>query len=391
MRRWITGAFAGWLGVVVLRDLELLGLVQSVPSDLALGVVVIGVIGAYRAALRGRFSRRGELSIYLDASIVFAAVAASLFVLIGDRALEEPVQLSLLLRAVLFFGVLASTAMLDLALLPPLQVRGAYGLLVGLGFLATGYIGRTHLAGASNAWSFTAIIVAGLLIVAFGTATWTDAVDGGQRYARRAQQARDLFPLAAVALVPLVILPAQLVIDDLTLRVVIGASIGLIVVGAIIRQRLLLRDRDRVLDGLRDALGAVEQREDFISAILDSVGAIVIVVGADGRLARYNEATSVVSGYSPAEIDAHGSLDFLVPPEQRLDVLTALGRLQAGEPATAARTNGSARMEAGGTSRGRTPQSATGTSCDTRSPPGSTSPTGRISRTSSRTRRCTMH
>jgi diguanylate cyclase (GGDEF)-like protein/PAS domain S-box-containing protein len=77
---------------------------------------------------------------------------------------------------------------------------------------------------------------------------------------------------------------------------------------------------------------ALVDESDFISAILDAVGAIVIVLGADGRLARYNAATSVVSGYSAAEIDAHGSLDFLVPLEQRQEMLAAVDRLQANEP-----------------------------------------------------------
>ena len=73
----------------------------------------------------------------------------------------------------------------------------------------------------------------------------------------------------------------------------------------------------------------VDQR-DFVSAILDAVGAIVIVVDAHGRLARYNAAASIVSGYSPAEIDAHGSLDFLVPADQRQDVIDVLEALEPG-------------------------------------------------------------
>jgi diguanylate cyclase (GGDEF)-like protein/PAS domain S-box-containing protein len=291
--------------------------------------------------------------------------------------------------------------------------------------------------------------------------------------------------------VPLILLPVQIAVGDLAFRVVINALIGFIVVGAIVRQRLLLGERDRVLDGLREALGAVQRRarqlggieaagrelalsgpaatvldavasilaeqfgydrvaiylgdganlkpatqrgyrdltlatdgttglvgrvahrrkpelvtdvaldadhvasdpavrseicvplldgdrllgvldvqsagqdqldatdlaavlavadrlagavvlgfqrqrlvdeKDFVSAILDAVGAIVIVVGADGRLVRYNAATSVVSGYSPAEIDAYGSLDFLVPLKQRQEMITAVTGLQPDEP-----------------------------------------------------------
>jgi diguanylate cyclase (GGDEF)-like protein/PAS domain S-box-containing protein len=491
VRGWIAVAFAAWLGVELLRDLELSGLVRSVPSDLGLVVVVVGMIGAYRAALRGRLSRGAELSIYVDASIVCAAVAAALLALLGGPALEDPAHLSLLLHALLLLGLLASTAMLDLALLAPRRLTGPYALLLGLAFLGIGYIGRTEFAVGPGSWPFAALSSAGGLILAFGATTWTDAIDGNPTYARRARQGRDLFPLAAVAVVPLILLPVQIAVGDLAFRVAINALIGFIVVGAIVRQRLLLGERDRVLDGLREALGAVQRRarqlggieaagrelalsgpaakaldavasilaeqfgydrvaiylgdganlkpaaqrgyrdltpatdgttglvgrvahrrkpelvtdvaldadhvgtdpatrseicvplldgdlllgvldvqsagqdqldatdlaavlavadrlagavalgshrqrlvdeKDFVSAILDAVGAIVIVVGGDGRLARYNAATSVVSGYSPAEIDAHGSLDFLVPLEQRQEMITAVTGLQPDEP-----------------------------------------------------------
>ena len=82
------------------------------------------------------------------------------------------------------------------------------------------------------------------------------------------------------------------------------------------------------LDGLVGR--ALVDANDFVSTILDAVGAIVIVVDADGGLARYNTATCLISGYSRAEIDAHGSLDFLVPPEQRQEMLTVMGRLEPG-------------------------------------------------------------
>jgi len=82
------------------------------------------------------------------------------------------------------------------------------------------------------------------------------------------------------------------------------------------------------LDGLVGR--ALVDANDFVSTVLDAVGAIVIVVDADGGLVRYNTATCLISGYSRAEIDAHGSLDFLVPPEQRQEMLTVLGRLEPG-------------------------------------------------------------
>jgi diguanylate cyclase (GGDEF)-like protein/PAS domain S-box-containing protein len=493
VRAWITVAFAAWLGVVLLRDLEHTAAVGPIQSDLGLIGVAIGVVGAYRAGLRGRLGRVSELSISLDASIVFVATAAALFAILGPRVIEDPANLPILLRALFFLGLLASSAMLDLVLLPPFTLGGAYSMLAGLALVGGGFIGRTGSAGLPGPWLFWALISVGLLVIAYGAATWTDALDEDPSHARVAQRARDLFPLGAVAVVPLFLLPAQITASDLIFRLLIDASIGFIVVGAVIRQRLLLRERDQVLDESRDAFDAVGRRAnqlggveaagrelallgptpealdavasilaerfqydhvaiylgdgpqlrygaqrgyrdltpaldgsmgivgrvvrsldpafvpdvtadpdyvvgdrsvvseicvplleggrllgvldvqsagpdqldesdlaavlavadrlsgavalgshrqrlveemDFISAILDSVGAIVIVVGADGRVARFNEATSVVSGYSAAEIDAHGSLDFLVPADQRQDVISALDRIYAGGPST---------------------------------------------------------
>ncbi|HEY8818436.1 MAG TPA: EAL domain-containing protein [Candidatus Limnocylindrales bacterium] len=407
--------------------------------------------------------------------------------------IEDQANRPILLRALFFLGLLASSAMVDLVVLPKLRFSGSWAILAALAFIGAGFIGPTELMDTPGVWPFAASISIGLLVVAFGAATWTDVVDDDPGHMHLAQRARDFFPLGAVAVVPLVLLPAQITASDLLFRVVIDSAIGFIVVGAVVKQRLLLRDRDRHLEASRSAFDVVERRAqqlggveaagremalsgpspealdavatiladrfgydhvaiylgdgatlrygaqrghreltialdgskgivgrvvrsleaafvpdvtsdpdyivgdqsvlseicvplleggrllgildvqsagpdrldsadlaavlavadrlagavalgshrqrlveemDFISAILDSVGAIVIVVGADGRLARFNDATSVVSGYSAAEIDAHGSLDFLVPADQRQEVISALGRIYAGAPSS---------------------------------------------------------
>jgi diguanylate cyclase (GGDEF)-like protein/PAS domain S-box-containing protein len=491
VRAWIAVAFAAWLGVVLLRDLEHSGLVHPIQSDLGLIAVAVAVVGSYRAGLRGRLGGISEVSIPLDASIVFVAAAAALLAILGPGVIEDPANFPVLIRAVFFLGLLASSAMLDLVILPPLKLRGAYPILVGLALVGGGFVGRTGSVDVPGVWPFPALVSIGVLVIAYGAATWTDAVDEDAGHARLAQRARDLFPLGAVAVVPLFLLPAQIGATDLVFRVMIDSAIAFIVVGAVIRQRLLVRERDRLLDDSRSAFDVVERRAgqlggveaagrelallgptpealdavasiladrfgydhvaiylgegatlrygaqqghrdltvaldgskgivgrvvrslelafvpdvtsdpdyvsgdqsvlseicvplleggrllgildvqsagpdrldgtdlaavlavgdrlagavalgshrqrlveemDFISAILDSVGAIVIVTGADGRVARFNEATSVVSGYSAAEIDAHGSLDFLVPADQRQEVISALGRIHAGGP-----------------------------------------------------------
>jgi len=490
VRGWIAFAFAAWLGVVLLRDLERSGLVTSFPSDLGLVAVAVGVLNAYRAGLRGKLNKTTEMNIYLDAAIVFVAAAAALFAVLGPDVLDDAGNRVVLIRALFFLGIFASSAMLDLVFLPPFSFSGSYAMLGGLFFVGAGFIGNTELSEGLGLWPFAALISIGLIVIAFGAATWTDAEDEDPVHVRRAQRARDLFPLAAVAVVPIFLLPAQMTATDLFFRLAIDSAIGFIVVGSVVRQRLLLRERDRVLESSRAALGVAERRarqlggiegagrelavsgpssealdtvasmlaqrfgydhvtiylgdgspitpgadrdraalspgldaatgivgrvvrgrapafvpdvaddpdyvagdravtseicvplldgdrllgvldvqsagpdrldesdlaavlavadrvagavaldsnrqrlvdeKDFISAILDSVGAIVIVVGADGQVARFNDAASVVSGYTAAEIAAHGSLDFLVPADQRQEVISALDRIHAGE------------------------------------------------------------
>jgi len=493
VRGWIAFAFAAWLGVVLLRDLERSGLVPLLPSDIGLIAVAIGVLNAYRAGLRGKLNKTTEMSIYLDAAIVFVAAAAALFAILGPDVLEDAGNRIVLIRALFFLGIFASSAMLDLVFLPPFSFSGSYAMLGGLFLVGAGFIGNTELSEGHGLWPFAALISIGLIVIAFGAATWSDDEDEDPVHVRRAQRARDLFPLAAVGVIPIFLLPAQITATDLFFRLAIDSAIGFIVVGSVVRQRLLLRERDRVLESSRAALGVVERRarqlggiegagralavsgpspealdavasilaerfgydhvaiylgdgspitpgadpdrpilspgldaatgivgrvvrtreaafvpdvandphyvagdrvvmseicvplldadrllgvldvqsagpdkldetdlaavlavadrvagavtlesnrqrlvdeKDFISAILDAVGAIVIVVGADGRVARFNDATSVVSGYSAAEIDAQGSLDFLVPSDQRPGVLSALDQIHAGETGT---------------------------------------------------------
>src|SRR5664280_3910754 len=54
-------------------------------------------------------------------------------------------------RQLVFLGVLASTAMLDLALRAPLRPIGPYAILLGLAILGIGFIGQTAFAVGSGA------------------------------------------------------------------------------------------------------------------------------------------------------------------------------------------------------------------------------------------------
>ena len=150
---------------------------------------------------------------------------------------------------------------------------------------------------------------------------------------------------------------------------------------------------DRLAGAL--ALGVQRQRlldeKDFGSAILDAVGAIVIVADANGGLARYNAASQRGQRLQPRR-DRRPRFARLPRPARPApgDAHRARGTRSRTIPSSGVTTNGSARMAAGATSRGRTaPFSTRAADFATRSPPGSTSRTGRTSRTSSPTSRST--
>jgi len=65
-----------------------------------------------------------------------------------------------------------------------------------------------------------------------------------------------------------------------------------------------LEQRIRVLEeecvkGKHTAEGLVKER-DFTSAILDTAGALVVVLDREGRITRFNRACEQVTGYSAA-------------------------------------------------------------------------------------------
>jgi len=53
---------------------------------------------------------------------------------------------------------------------------------------------------------------------------------------------------------------------------------------------------------LKQAEGALQQQRNLLSAILGTVGALVVVMDQEGRIVRFNRACEQLTGYSFAEI-----------------------------------------------------------------------------------------
>jgi PAS domain S-box-containing protein len=101
----------------------------------------------------------------------------------------------------------------------------------------------------------------------------------------------------------------------------------------------LRNERDEIIALLGITRDVTEQKKveedlkkerDFVSAALNTVGAIVLVLGSDGRIVRFNRACEVVSGYTFVEVQGRFVWDFLIPPEQVEGVKKVFSALTSG-------------------------------------------------------------
>ncbi len=77
---------------------------------------------------------------------------------------------------------------------------------------------------------------------------------------------------------------------------------------------------------LVEAQAALKKERDFISAVIDTAGALVVIVDRQGRIKRFNHACEQVTGYSSDEVLGR-HVEFLIPEEQKPGVREALSTL----------------------------------------------------------------
>ena len=60
----------------------------------------------------------------------------------------------------------------------------------------------------------------------------------------------------------------------------------------------------------------LQEERNFVSAILDTVGALVVVLDDEGRILRFNPACEIITGYSMEEVRGKCIWDLLLVPEE---------------------------------------------------------------------------
>ena len=75
----------------------------------------------------------------------------------------------------------------------------------------------------------------------------------------------------------------------------------------------------------------LRRQQEFIEAVLETAGALVVVLDRQGRILRFNRACEQTTGYSSEEVTGKALWDFLIVPEEVESVQAVLGRLTRGE------------------------------------------------------------
>jgi two-component system cell cycle sensor histidine kinase/response regulator CckA len=74
----------------------------------------------------------------------------------------------------------------------------------------------------------------------------------------------------------------------------------------------------------------LEREPHFVSAVLDTIGALVAVFDREGRITLFNRACEVTTGYTAAEVRGRQFWDFLLLPDEAESVRAAFTDLLAG-------------------------------------------------------------
>jgi PAS domain S-box-containing protein len=91
------------------------------------------------------------------------------------------------------------------------------------------------------------------------------------------------------------------------------------------------RSLNKTDDRRREVDEALRKERDFVSAVLDTEGALVVVLDRQGHITRFNRACEETTGYPAAEVRGRVFWEFLVPSEELPGVSETWNALKAGD------------------------------------------------------------
>jgi PAS domain S-box-containing protein len=97
--------------------------------------------------------------------------------------------------------------------------------------------------------------------------------------------------------------------------------------GKVVRFMAVLAD----ITGRLRAQAELRSERDFISAVVDTADALVIVTDRDGRFVRFNQACERLTGYTFEEVRGRPFWELFIAPEEAPRIRAAVGRVWAGD------------------------------------------------------------
>ncbi len=85
------------------------------------------------------------------------------------------------------------------------------------------------------------------------------------------------------------------------------------------------------MDNIKEAEQKLFKQAQFVSAVLDTAGALVMVLDRQGRINLFNRACEKITGYTAAEVLGRVVWETLIPPEEMPGVMDAWQKLAAGD------------------------------------------------------------
>jgi PAS domain S-box-containing protein len=139
--------------------------------------------------------------------------------------------------------------------------------------------------------------------------------------------------LLALLIIPLLIVRLLLIWQRaLNLRLETGMALAAVISTACLLGLVWISAKsiNRTDDSRRSAEGTLRDERNFVSAVLDIVGSLVVALNREGQITRFNRACEKVTGYSPDEVLGRVLWDFLIPPEEVEGVKKTWSELKAG-------------------------------------------------------------
>lgn len=104
---------------------------------------------------------------------------------------------------------------------------------------------------------------------------------------------------------------------------------------AFIHQAQLALDNAQLYEQAREEIAlqvqALKQERNFVSAVLNTAGALVMVLDVDGCILRFNRACQETTGYSFKEVQGRHFWDLFMLPEDVASMQAIFGQLREGE------------------------------------------------------------